>query len=81
MFNGRQTRKTLAFSKEIGNHRAAALWEDAYYNFVKYHKSLRVPLGDIPGCKWKQRTPMMAADLTDHAWTVKELLTTIPLKC
>jgi hypothetical protein len=80
MFNGRQTRKTLAFSEEFGNHRAAALWEDAYYNLVKHHKSLRLPVGNIPGRKWKQRTLMMAADLTDHAWTVKELLTIIPLK-
>ena len=81
MFNGRQTRKTLAFSKELGNHRAAALWEDAYYNLVKHHKSLRLPAGGIPGRKWIQRTPMIAAGLADHAWTVNELLTTIPLKC
>ena len=81
IFNGRQTRKTLAFSKELGNHRAAALWEDAYYNLVKYHKSLRLPVDHLSGCKWLQRTPMMAAGLTEHAWNVKELLTTIPLKC
>lgn len=82
MFNGRQVRKTLAFSKELGNHRASALWEDAYYNLVKYHKSLRMPLGSSSsGHKWKQRTPMMAADLTNHPWTVKELLTSIPLIC
>jgi hypothetical protein len=76
-----QTRKTLAFSKELGNHRAAALWEDAYYNLVKHHKGLRLPAGHIPGRKWIQRTPMMAAGLADHAWTIYELLTTIPLKC
>jgi hypothetical protein len=81
MFNGRQTRKTLAFSKELGNHRAAALWEDAYYNLVKYHKSLRLPVEEVPHRKWLQRTPMMAAGLSDHAWNVKELLTTIPLIC
>ena len=81
IFNGRQTRKTLAFSKELGNHRAAALWEDAYYNLVKYHKSLRLPVDNVPGRKWQQRTPMMAAGLTSSAWTVKKLLTTIPLKC
>lgn len=79
LFNGRQTRKTLAFSKELGNHRAAALWEDAYYNLVKHHKSLRLPLDDASNCKWIQRTPMMAAGITDHAWTVKEFLTTIPI--
>lgn len=81
LFNARQNRKTLAFSKNLENHRASAIWEDGYYNVVKFHKSLRLSLKDIPGRKWQQRTPMMAAGLTDHAWSVKELLTTIPLKC
>lgn len=81
MFNARQNRKTLAFSKNLENHRAAAILEDGYYNLIKFHKSLRLPVEDISGRKWQQRTPMMAAGLTDHAWSVKELLTTIPLKC
>ena len=79
LFNARQNRKTLAFSKKLENHRASAFWEDAYYNLVKFHKSLRLPTASVPGRKWLQRTPMMAARLADHAWTVKELLTTIPL--
>jgi hypothetical protein len=29
--------------------------------------------------RWLPRTPAMAAGLTDHIWTVKELLTTLPL--
>jgi hypothetical protein len=81
MFNARQNRKTLAFSKILENHRASAIWEDGYYNLVKYHKSLRLAIEDVPGRKWQQRTPMMAAGLTEHAWSVKELFTTIPLKC
>ena len=81
LFNGRQVRKTLAFSKDINCHRAAAAWEDLYYNLVKPHKSLRVRVHDIPNRKWKLRTPAMAAGLTDHVWTVKELLTSIPMKC
>lgn len=80
MFNGRQVRKTLAFSKKVENHCASAIWEDTYYNLVKYHKSLRQRIYDTPGRKWKPRTPMMAAGLSDHAWTVKDILTTIPLK-
>jgi len=80
MFNGRRVRKTLTFSKKLGNHRASAIWEDAYYNFVKYHKSLRLSVDNIPSYKWQQRTPLMAAGLAERAWTVKELLTTIPLK-
>jgi hypothetical protein len=81
MFNARQHRKTLAFSKNLENHRASAIWEDGYYNLVKFHKSLRLRVVNIPGRKWHPRTPMMAAGLTDHAWSVLELLTTIPLKC
>ncbi len=79
LFNGRQTRKTLAFSKGVTAYRAAAAWEDIYYNLVRPHKSLRVSVDDAAPRKWLQRTPAMAAKLTDHIWTVKELLTTIPV--
>jgi len=81
LFNGRQVRKTLAFSKDVDCYRAAAIWEDMYYNFAKPHKSLRLRIYAVPTRKWKPRTPAMAAQLTDHVWTVKELLTSIPLKC
>jgi hypothetical protein len=79
LFNGRQVRKTLAFSKELAAYKAAATWEDCYYNLVRPHKSLRVPVADAPSQKWLPRTPAMAAGLTDHIWTVKELLTTLPV--
>lgn len=81
LFNSRQTRKTLAFSKHVDCYRAAAAWEDAYYNLVKPHKSLRLRVYDLPGRKWQVRTPAMAAQLTDHVWTVKELLTLVPIRC
>ena len=81
LFNGRQVRKTLGFSKDVDCYRAAAIWEDAYYNLVKSHKSLRLRVYDIPGRKWQPRTPAMAANLTNHIWTVMELLTTIPIRC
>jgi len=80
LFNGRQVRKTLAFSKNVDGYRAAATWEDNYYNLIKPHKSLRLRVVDIPGRKWKPQTPAMVAHLTDHVWTVKELLTSIPLR-
>lgn len=43
------------------------------YNFCMPHESLRVacPTG---ARKWRERTPAMAAGLTDHCWSVKELL-------
>lgn len=45
------------------------------YNFCTYHHSLRRPI-HLPGnrIRWVQRTPAMAAGLTDHCWTVHELL-------
>lgn len=79
LFNGRQVRKTLAFSKEVQAYRDAATWEDSYYNLIRPHKSLRLPVQEGLPQKWSPRTPAMAAKLTDHIWTVKELLTTLPL--
>jgi hypothetical protein len=80
LFNGRQVRKTLAFSKQIDLYRASAVWEDIYYNLIRPHKSLRQPV-QRNRQKWQKRTPAMAAKLTDHIWTVKELLTIVPLPC
>jgi IS1 family transposase/transposase-like protein len=57
----RFTRLTNAFSKKWENHWAAvALWY-CWYNFGRVHKSLRV-------------TPAMAAGISDHVWSVRELL-------
>lgn len=39
----RFTRLTNAFSKKIENHCYAIALHFVYYNFVKIHKSLRVP--------------------------------------
>jgi transposase InsO family protein len=59
--NRRMTRLTNAHSKKWENHEAAfALWF-AYYNFCRVHSTLR-------------QTPAMETGLTDHVWTVKELL-------
>ncbi len=39
----RFTRLTNAFSKKLENHCYAIAFHFVYYNFVKIHKSLRVP--------------------------------------
>ncbi len=78
-FNARLTRKTLAFSKKLTIHQAAAALQDAVYNLVRPLKTLRQELFDNPYRRWQPRTPAMAAKLTDSIWTVKELLTVIPL--
>jgi hypothetical protein len=73
MFNGRLTRKTLGFSKLAEMLRAAAAWEDATYNLTHAVKTLRLKATPGPR-KWQPRSPALAAGLTDHIWTVKELL-------
>jgi transposase-like protein len=48
----------------------------AVYNFCTCHASLRTARpADSTNRKWDQRTPAMAAGLTDHCWSVLELLT------
>jgi len=47
----------------------------AWYNFVKPHKSLREHLENDSKRKWKKRTPAMAEGLTNHIWSLEELLT------
>lgn len=45
------------------------------YNFCTPHHSLRLPLWITSQRKrWVQRTPAMAAGLTDHCWTITELM-------
>jgi hypothetical protein len=52
LFNGRQVRKTLTFSKDPTLNRAPAVWEDRHYNLIRPHNSLRQPTqGDAPG-RW-----------------------------
>ena len=77
-FNSRLVRKTLAYSKALEMHRAATVWEDAIYNLVRPLKTLRLEVKNDPARRWLPRTPAVVAGLTDHIWTVKELLTTIP---
>ena len=57
----RFARLTLAFSKKQENLRAALALNFAFYNFVRVHGSLRV-------------TPAMEAGITDHVWTLGELI-------
>jgi len=52
-----------------------------YYNFCLPHASLRQPLpqpeptkGTGSARQWQPRTPAMAAGLTDHVWTLREVL-------
>lgn len=57
----RMTRKTYAFSKNWDMLENALALNICHYNFCRRHGTLK-------------RTPTMAAGLTDHPWTVEELL-------
>jgi IS1 family transposase len=57
----RMTRKTSAFSKKVAHHEAALSLHFAHYNFCRWHRTLKT-------------TPAMAAGLTDHPWTMEELV-------
>jgi hypothetical protein len=53
----------------------------AYHNFCLPHASLRVPLaapvlttGTSSAKMWRPCAPAMAAGLTDHIWTLREML-------
>lgn len=71
--NGRLVRKTLSFSKDVEMLEVACTWEDWIYNLTRPVRTLRIEVND--GRKrWQPCSPAMAAGLTDHIWTVKELL-------
>lgn len=57
----RLTRLTNAFSKKWENLRAALALYFAWYNFCRVHRTIR-------------STPAMESRITDHVWTVTELL-------
>jgi len=71
--NGRMVRKTLSFSKDESILEASCALEDAVYNLTRPNKSLRVEVEDDQR-RWVPRSPAMAAGLTDHIWTIKELM-------
>ena len=67
-------RKGMNFSKIMKMHQKAFDLFQAWYNFIKPHKSLRLKI-DSGNRKWFQRTPALAEGITDHIWNLKELLT------
>ncbi len=60
-FIKRFNRLTIGYSKKLDNHKHAIALFAWYFNFVKKHGA-------------HGKTPAQAAALTDHAWTVQELL-------
>lgn len=71
-------RKTLSFSKDRENLKKQTVFFQAFYNFARPHMSLREKVSDTKKLfeqKWIPKSPGMAAGLTDHVWSFRELLT------
>ena len=74
-------RRVLTLCKgEDGLRHQLAVYH-VYYNFCLLHASLCHPLpqpeatnGTGSTKRWQPRTPAMAARLTDHVWTLREVL-------
>jgi len=60
----RFTRLTNGFSKKVENHAYAVGIHYMHYNFCRVHQTLRV-------------TPAMEAGITDHVWTIEEMMSNI----
>jgi IS1 family transposase len=75
-------RKTSSFCKDRERMRQRVVLCQGFDNMARPHLSWRQPLpphertcrGAIQP-RWRERTPAMAAGLTDHVWTLRELLT------
>jgi hypothetical protein len=57
----RFTRLTNAFSKKLEMHAHNVALHFMYYNFGRYHKTLR-------------STPAMRAGVADHLWSLEEIV-------
>jgi transposase-like protein len=66
------TRRGRRLVRDVALLQAGMFLVGTTYNFCWVHRSLRRPIG--AGRQWQERTPAMAAGLTDHIWTVQELL-------
>jgi IS1 family transposase len=73
-------RSATSCKSETGLTQPLSLFQ-VYHNFVLPHASLRLPLAEAVATHgkgsakmWYPRTPAMAAGLTDHVWTLKEVL-------
>jgi len=70
-------RRTRFLARQSRTLQASMYVLGCVYNFCDSHKSLRLRLSvGWLGFRWVQRTPALAAQLTDHRWSLEELFTT-----
>jgi hypothetical protein len=60
----RLSRLTNAFSKKLGNFQAAASLHFAYYNFVRFHRAVRMTPAMAAGV---EQSPLEVANLVELA--------------
>jgi IS1 family transposase len=70
--NRRKVRKTCCFSKDWAVHEAMTYFTMYSYNFCWPVRTLRAKVGEK---QYEQRTPAMAAGLSDHVWTTRDWVT------
>ena len=70
------TRRSRVLAQQTTTLTAGMYIVGCFYNFCDTHKSLRLSLvfGSFSQRRWIQRTPALAAGLTDHIWSHHELL-------
>ena len=69
-------RRTRSAVRQRGTLESGMWLVGTCYNFLWVHRSLRQERAtdERPARKWIERTPAQAARLTDHRWTIEELL-------
>jgi IS1 family transposase/transposase-like protein len=68
-------RKSLAFARTPETRNARGSWGMTVYNWCRENRALKRPLSVPRGrLKYERRSPATAAGLTDHIWTISELL-------
>lgn len=67
-------RRTRAAVRQRATLEAGMWLIGTVYNFCCAHRSLRVPPSAAAERRWVERTPAQAAGLTDHRWSLYELL-------
>jgi hypothetical protein len=68
-------RRGQGLPRQLPTLHASVYLMGTVYNFCTYHRSLRLEL-TLPHQRrrWLRRTPAIAAEITDHKWSVDELL-------
>jgi len=70
LWDAHLTRKALTFAKSIRWLKSKFVLVVGFYNFVRPHSSLKEKINGV----LHLRTPAMAAGITDHPWSISELL-------